>query len=168
MKLVGIDPGMSGCLAQLEFDGAVLVDAMYVDVPAIAGNIEAATLQMYAANWVSTGAEHVIMEQLQAMPSGKRPAVASWKLGVCFGHLLQAIASVGLPLTLVTPQQWKKAMGVRMGPGMSDSERKEAGRHRALQLFPDQRRNLYRVKDHNRAEALLVGEWGRRHLGGAV
>jgi hypothetical protein len=55
---------------------------------------------------------------------------------------------------VVTPARWKQAVGV---PTCAD---KEAGRQRALQLFPEQANGLARKKDHARADAMLLAYYG--------
>jgi len=59
------------------------------------------------------------------------------------------IACCAIPLTIVEPSIWKKFHTLRGGD-------KEAGRQRALQLFPSAHALLARKKDHGRAEAALI------------
>lgn len=60
------------------------------------------------------------------------------------------------PLTMIAPQRWKKAMMDGMG------KEKDASRYRARQLFPQSSGWLERVKDHNRADALLMAAYLKR------
>jgi hypothetical protein len=54
----------------------------------------------------------------------------------------------------VTPQRWKKLMGVTAD--------KNTSRQLAINLWPDQAHLFARVKDVDRAEAALIAEWYRR------
>jgi hypothetical protein len=64
------------------------------------------------------------------------------------------IATLGLSFELVRPAKWKKTMGLTDEKGMA--------RAKAVQMFPNVGHLLSRVKDHNRAEALLLAEYGCR------
>ncbi len=57
----------------------------------------------------------------------------------------------------VTPGDWKKAMALKAG-----DDAKERARLRAISQFP--KAELHLVKHHNRAEALLLADFGRRHM----
>ena len=72
------------------------------------------------------------------------------------GSILAACQRINAPLLLITAAVWKRAMGL--------SQDKAASLDKARLLFPDA--SLDRKKDHNRAEALLIAEYGRRHLAG--
>jgi len=64
---------------------------------------------------------------------------------------------LGIPFTFVSPSVWKRAMGL-------NGTDKEFARTRAKHFFPTA--ELHRVKDHNRAEALLIAAYGRgKYLG---
>jgi len=56
-----------------------------------------------------------------------------------------------IPLTIVTPASWKKAMKL---PGGKDG--KEPARTLAIDLFPLCAQHFSRKMDHNRAEAALL------------
>jgi crossover junction endodeoxyribonuclease RuvC len=58
-------------------------------------------------------------------------------------------------MTVVEPAVWKRFHGLRGGD-------KEAGRQRALMLFPSAHALLARKKDHGRAEAALIALAGLR------
>jgi len=68
---------------------------------------------------------------------------------------------------LVSPATWKRAAGlVSESRDESDSARKRRSLDRARLLFPNLR--LDRVKDHGRAEALLIADYGRLQLAKAA
>jgi hypothetical protein len=71
------------------------------------------------------------------------------------GAIEAAIELSEIPLTIIEPTAWKKFHQLRGGD-------KEAGRQRALQLFPAAHALLARKKDHGRAEAALIAlAWHR-------
>lgn len=71
-----------------------------------------------------------------------------------YGILKCALVSCNVEYKEVLPRQWKKDMEL-------DSD-KEKSRFTAISLFPQVKDKLKRKKDHGRAEALLILEWGRR------
>lgn len=136
--ILGIDPGKSGAIAMVEPG----VDVW--DMPATPADL-AALLKTFDPAYT-----RVYLEQAQAMP--KQGVSSTFGYGRDFGVILGVLATVGLSHRLVTPAVWKRQMGVTAD--------KSAARAMAQRLFPSA--SLGRVKDHGRAEALLIAEWGRR------
>ncbi|HEY6925972.1 MAG TPA: hypothetical protein VI653_21000 [Steroidobacteraceae bacterium] len=97
------------------------------------------------------------VEQVGPMP--KLGTVAANSKGLTLGSTLVALQFAGVPIELVAPATWKRALGL-INPGASDTEKKLASRSRAQMLFPNA--DLDRAKDHNRAEALLIAHYGQR------
>jgi hypothetical protein len=79
--------------------------------------------------------------------------------GKGYGMWIGIVAALEIPYTLVTPQAWKKEL-------MQGIKDKDAGRLRAMQLFPAYNEWLVRKRDIGRADALLIAEYGRRQLKG--
>jgi crossover junction endodeoxyribonuclease RuvC len=73
-----------------------------------------------------------------------------FSLGHSLGVIHGVMGALCIPWQPVTPSVWKKAAGL--------SSDKEAARAQASKLFPDM--ELHRIKDHNRAEALLIARYG--------
>lgn len=93
--------------------------------------------------------EHVVVEHVHAMP--KQGVSSTFRFGVAVGIIHGVAGALRLPLTLVTPTQWKKFHGLP-----SD---KEAARALATRKWPQLNKYLERKKDSDRAEALLIGDW---------
>ena len=99
-------------------------------------------------DWIVKHApQHALIERAQAMP--KQGASSGFKYGRAVGAIEAVITCCAIPLTIVEPSIWKKFHALRGGD-------KEAGRQRALQLFPAAHALLARKKDHGRAEAALI------------
>jgi len=81
--------------------------------------------------------------------------MGSFRYGEVYGILKGVIVSLELPLLEVAPITWKNKM---IGKGKS----KDASRMLAAQLFPQLSDRLRLKKDHGRAEAILLAEYGRR------
>ncbi len=97
---------------------------------------------------------HVFIERQQAMPG--QGVSSTFQIGRNFGTWEGAIAATGHAVTVVGPRVWKMEFGIR------GENQKEAARARAIDLFPYLAKELARKKDHGRADALLIGEYGRR------
>jgi crossover junction endodeoxyribonuclease RuvC len=98
-------------------------------------------------------------------------AMNGWGVGTMgdfmrhYGNLVGLAAGIGLEYDLVLPAAWQKWHGIRR-PRKEELvqreavARKELHRSIALDLVPSAHRELARKKDHNRADALLIGVWG--------
>lgn len=140
---MGIDPGATGGIAILgpawpephsyhSFEKSTLGDTV--------------TLLM---NW-RFHEVHAILERQQAMP--RQGVSSTFKLGQAYGEIRGVLTALGFRFVEVRPTVWKRGMGV--------SSDKESSRAMAQQLWPEV--GFARVKDHNKAEAYLLAEYGRR------
>ncbi len=163
MLIAGIDPGLTGavCVGDAEGSQVTIYDTPSFTVPVRIGKktINRGVFDlpgMYKLLASIKDLELVVIEEVNAF------GLAGWaafSLGSGYYAWLMAAAALGVSVLKVTPQKWKKDIGIARG---SD---KEASRKKALELFPGQLHRLKRKKDHNRAESALLYEMGRRHLG---
>jgi crossover junction endodeoxyribonuclease RuvC len=98
--------------------------------------------------------DHIWIEKQQAMP--KQGVVSMFKLGYAFGQIVSTAALSRTPYTLIAPAVWKRSMNL--------PKDKDAARRQAQQWFPDLHDQLKRKKDEHRAEALLIGLYGKGKL----
>jgi len=160
MNIIGIDVGFSGAIAQIldiRADGLDEIDA--VDMPTLKDGAHT-ELNEPEIKDLLVGANHVFIEKAQTMPiehEGRRQGTASsGRYMMSYGQVRGICAGMGIPYTLVHPKTWKKVM-------MADMPKdKSASIIRAKKLFPQVK--LDRKKDHGRADALLLAEYGRRIL----
>src|SRR5215472_3608937 len=125
MKILGVDPGLSGALA-LCCEGQWFL----FDMP-IAGDVKHHEINgPELCRWLREHRpDHAFVEYAAARPG--QGVVSMFRFGVTYGAIKMALAACGVPYTIVTPVKWKPAVGVVKGAD------KEASRQRALQLFPD-------------------------------
>jgi crossover junction endodeoxyribonuclease RuvC len=150
--VLGIDPGLSGALAALDPAGRVVA---VLDMPTLETgngrrtvNVVALRTALYSllpirACWI---------ENVSAMPTDSR--VAAFAFGRSVGALEAACLLSGVPVQRVTPQVWKRDAGLPTGVP------KAASVEAALRLLPGSAPYLTRVKDHGRADALLIARYG--------
>lgn len=160
---LGIDPGISGAVALLLPDGSV----RFWSTPSIKTggkrDYDGMHMQEVLLEAISYVEEpmglhlHTYIERAQAMP--KQGVTSTFNYGKGFGLWLGLLIGLGIPHTLVSPRRWKTAM-------MADMPKdKGASLLRAKQLFPQCASQLTLVKDHDKAEALLLAAWGLRQQG---
>ena len=152
MIILGIDPGLSGALAFLDTsDNTVdVVDMPTVEVKRNNKLKREVSAQLVAAIVIKRHAEAAFLERVNAMPGQGVTSVFSF--GRSTGILEGVLAAYDIPTTLVTPQSWQKAMGVRDG--------KDGSRERAMQLFPASAELFQRKKDDGRSDATLIAKYG--------
>jgi crossover junction endodeoxyribonuclease RuvC len=171
MIYVGIDPGLSGSIAVLRSQGVIAnyplgwsVD--FYDTPTLEIKSGKSIKRVIDANGAtnvlkSIGPSCVIIEKVWAMTKGAGGAsmgsTSAFNFGMGFGIWLGIIAALQIPHEQVAPVTWKK----RMMPDME--KEKDASRVKAMQLFPWIAESLKLKKHHNRADALLLAEYGRRY-----
>lgn len=162
--LYAIDPGLSGAIAKLSYTAGTLRSLAVHDLPTVEtvlgkGKARKTRRELNLptlADMLATddATVHCILEDVGAMPTDG--AVAAFKFGAVYGGLRGVLATLGVPVTLVRPAEWKRAMRVPAD--------KTAARARASELLPSYAANWTRVKDDGRAEAALLGLWGIRML----
>jgi crossover junction endodeoxyribonuclease RuvC len=145
----GIDPGVGGAIAVIE-DG----QAEVVDLPQGPYGVDPVALAEQLDAW---GVRSITLEDNRAV--GSNGSLANFSMGRAVGLIVATALITHRPLWRVKPQDWQRSVGVA---NVRASERKEAHRQRARELFPECESKLKRKKDHNRADALLIAEYARR------
>jgi crossover junction endodeoxyribonuclease RuvC len=146
---VGIDPGLNGAIAYFDTTEGHL---SIVDMPTFEVKRnnkmkrEVSPIGVAHAMGLARKVDGVILERVGAMPGQGVTSVFSF--GRSFGILEGVLASERIPFTIVTPQEWQKAAGVRGG--------KDGSRMRAGELFPNYANLFARKKDDGRADAALM------------
>lgn len=161
MIIIGIDPGLTGALAMLGHRGEY---QHLEDIPTmqrmhaprkggVKNQVNCYAVKEFLRGWLQAYDKneiHAVIELPIAFPGQQIQTVASSFLTA--GHLEGVIQSMGIAHTLVSPSEWKKTMKL--------TSSKEQSRAMALRSWPEAAELLKRVKDHNRAEALLIAKFG--------
>lgn len=139
MRVVGIDPGLAGAAALL--DGGTLVDVF--DFSAADGRLIGGPI----SDWMfDRQPEHVVIEGVHSMPG--QGVSTTFKFGRAFGTVEGIAVALGIPMSLIAPNHWKRLVGV--------TKDKQSARALAGRLWPVHRAWFERVKDDGRAEAALI------------
>jgi crossover junction endodeoxyribonuclease RuvC len=151
--IIGVDPGISGALALLEEGTWKMADL--VDMPVMPGTgtrqqVDGAQLATILRLWNQEGlVKCCYLERAASMPD--QSVVSMFSFGEGYGKVKGVLECLGIPYTLVTPQQWKKACGLIKQP-------KDKSRKIAQQLY--QYAELDKKKYCGRADAILIARFG--------
>jgi crossover junction endodeoxyribonuclease RuvC len=121
-----------------------------LDVPVVDGQVDTDTLAAIVREHAPVAA---IIEKVAAMPG--QGVSSTFKFGMAYGALRATVSVLQIPSYLVSPQRWKRDLGLT-----SD---KEESRAMAIRLWPGVG-CFSRKADHNRAEAALLARYGVRML----
>ena len=154
MRILGIDPGLSGALAVLEIEDHGFDLISVIDVPTVG---EAAKRRVWIGpltEWlmeINPAPEVAFIERAQAMP--EQGASSGFIYGRAVGALEAAVLCSGIRLRTAEPSSWKRKLGL-IGKGKAESQAL------AVKMISGLGEALDRKKDHNRAEAMLIAIYG--------
>lgn len=148
MLYCGIDPGaVSGAWAVIDHNGKYWSCG---DIPNIGGKINTVDFKAELTQAIDRQDVEFCLESVHSF-SGQGVA-STFKFGRAVGAIDAVCEAFRSPVHYVTPQRWKKLLGL-------DSD-KNKSLELARSLWPNA--PLSRKKDNNRAEALLLAEYLRR------
>ena len=148
----GIDPGLSGAICLLDTEGTFCINDMPVHALTRGGKNKRELDARRLATLLSGRFGHAFVEQVGSMPGQGVSSVFAF--GKSYGIVLGILAAHGVPLTLVSPVKWKRALQVPAS--------KDGARARASQLLPHAAGEWPLVKHAGRAEAALIALYGLR------
>jgi hypothetical protein len=170
MIIISIDPGLTGACSVLDHNGLRAVfDLPTMPIPGVGpktlvqnklDGVAFKTLLLKhcpAGEPVRAGIEAVMVM------GGKNNAIQTQgSLLRTLGAIETVLELLGLKPAYVHPQSWKRFYGL-IDSDLSDRERKAKAMECARRLYPNCA-DIARVKDHNRAEAILIGHWMQREV----
>lgn len=150
MKILGIDPGVSGCLAVMEGDSYRYIDHLHMPLmkSGARNRINGAAMRAFI---LQHNVQHVFIELVGPMP--QQGGVGNFSFGHAAGGAELLVVGIGLPYTMVRPEVWKKRAGL-IGTD------KDAARSRAIQLYPGLREFDLKAKGQALADAMLIARFG--------
>jgi crossover junction endodeoxyribonuclease RuvC len=161
---VGMDPGKSGAMVALYFDGS-FCDAVPMPVLGSGKKERVQGAEIYA--WLRRVAPSqplvVGIERVGAMPG--QGVVSTFNFGHATGVAYGAAGISGGRIMEVTPQEWQKMM-LRGRPRAGKKQIKESAVLTAYEMFPDLRQKLLKRDGKPRgesgfADAVLIAEYVR-------
>jgi len=150
MIIIGVDPGISGAISILENKKIIEV----YDTPTmIEGKknkrqINGAQVTNIIKERLNSKKEViVVVEHVNAMPG--QGVTSMFNFGQSFGVIKGICAALSLPIYFVRPTKWKKHFNLI-------KTHKDASRTKVIEAYPEISNKLYRKKDSNRADAILI------------
>ena len=155
MRIIGIDPGLSGGIAIL--DDLKIFDIY--DMPIMSegkknkNQLNSAQLvNIIKKNIISSGDTFLIVEQVSAMPG--QGVTSMFNFGQTFGSIKGICAALNLPIFFVRPAKWKKHFDLI-------NSSKDASRTKVIEMYPSISPRLSKKKDVNKADAILIARYFR-------
>lgn len=159
--IIGIDPGIGGAVCLLK-DGNQILELKPTPTIVMKKKRQYDVREM--SEIIKTYAHlrpSVYIEQVAAMP--KQGVTSMFSFGKGYGMWIGIVTAHGLPLTMVTPQEWKSEL-------LSGTDKsKGASIQRVKQLFPDSNLKISergKVDNDGLAEAVLIAKYGNLHSSG--
>lgn len=165
MIVIGIDPGLTGALAFIGRGQAIIEDIPTLPLPGnglVQRRVDGRKLAEIVRKHCPAGYAVTVCCEAVGVMGGQNNAVQTQ------GSLLRSLGAIEAvfdvlrwPCVMVRAQAWQKHFGLQ-GKKAEKRERGElpAAITTALRLYPRAGQYLSRVKDHNRAEALLIAHYG--------
>lgn len=173
MSVIGVDPGISGALALYDATGLYVDDMPTFGIKvgkSIRKRVDAVALLEQLELYQMMGGSVVILEEVGGRPA--QGASAAYVLGTVSGMIYMACVALKLPIEMVPPQKWKKALSV---PGKKDAAgddkaAADAIMRRAQEIMPHEAHKLRGPMGGaklDRAEAAMLAYYGFMHNVGA-
>ena len=148
MRVLGIDPGLSGAYVLLDNGTPVIWERMPTYMVGKNNRINTAAL---ASLFKFLDADKAVIEQVGAMPG--QGVTSMFTFGHAVGSVMGVLGALEIPVSSVTPQSWKKAAGV-------NGKDKDEARSKALQLWPQWRELDKKGAGQAFADAALIARYG--------
>jgi crossover junction endodeoxyribonuclease RuvC len=153
MRIIGIDPGLSGAIAVLEdskvkeiFDMPVMPDGKKNK-----RQLNSALLVKLIKDNIKDFENTVmVVEQVNAMPG--QGVTSMFNFGQTFGAIKGICAALGLPIFFVRPAKWKKHFELI-------NSSKDASRTKVIEMYPSISEQLSKKKDVNKSDAILIARY---------
>lgn len=149
--ILGVDPGGSGAIVAIDRTGELVAHTM---MPTGKIGKSARVSPQALAGWIADLPRivfHAYVEQVGSMPG--QGLSSTFSFGHAAGVVEGVIGGLGIPITMVTPQAWKKSAGLI-------GKDKDASRTRALQLYPRERTLDLKGKGQALADAIFIARHG--------
>jgi crossover junction endodeoxyribonuclease RuvC len=153
MKIIGIDPGLSGAIAILENNKVLSIFEMPVmsEGKKNKRQLNSAQLVTLLKDNISENEEvSVVVEQVNAMPG--QGVTSMFNFGQTFGAIKGVCAALRLPIFFVRPSKWKKHFELI-------NSSKDSSRTKAIEMYPSLSDDLAKKKDVNKSDAILIARF---------
>tara|TARA_B100000161_G_scaffold150921_1_gene107557 strand:+ start:125 stop:610 length:486 start_codon:yes stop_codon:yes gene_type:complete len=153
MKVIGIDPGLSGAIAILEEKKVLGVFEMPVMAEGKKNKRQLNSAQL--VNIIQDNLNNreeaiIVVEQVNAMPG--QGVTSMFNFGQTFGAIKGVCAALKLPIYFVRPSKWKKHFELI-------NASKDSSRTKVIEMYPSLSNQLTKKKDVNKSDAILIARF---------
>ena len=153
MKVIGIDPGLSGAIAVLEEKKVLGVFEMPVMAEGKKNKRQLNSAQL--VNIIQDNLNNreeaiIVVEQVNAMPG--QGVTSMFNFGQTFGAIKGVCAALKLPIYFVRPSKWKKHFELI-------NASKDSSRTKVIEMYPSLSNQLTKKKDVNKSDAILIARF---------
>ena len=153
MKIIGIDPGLSGAVAVMQDKKVINI----YDMPVMAEG-KKNKRQLNSSQLVNIIKENinedeeaiVVVEQVNAMPG--QGVTSMFNFGQTFGAIKGVCAALKLPIFFVRPSKWKKHFELI-------NSSKDSSRTKVIEMYPTLSDQLAKKRDVNKSDAVLIAKF---------
>lgn len=146
--IIGVDPGaISGAWAAIEAKSGLV--KLAEDLPVVDRMICPSAWASDIEDLMAMGGVEAIVEAVHSFPG--QGVSSSFRFGQGYGTILGVLGAMKIPVRLVPPVKWKRALGLDR-----DGEKSRA---LAISLYPAAASLMSKKLHHNRAEALLLAHY---------
>ncbi len=153
MKIIGIDPGLSGAIAVMHDKKVINI----YDMPVMAEGkknkrqLNSSQLVNIIKDNINEDEETiVVVEQVNAMPG--QGVTSMFNFGQTFGAIKGVCAALKLPIFFVRPSKWKKHFELI-------NSSKDASRTKVIEMYPTLSGQLAKKRDVNKSDAILIAKF---------
>ena len=153
MRIIGIDPGLSGAIAVLKNNKVLNMFEMPVMSEGKKNKRQlnsAQLVKLLKDNMIENEETIVVVEQVNAMPG--QGVTSMFNFGQTFGAIKGICVALGLPIFFVRPSKWKKHFELI-------NSSKDSSRTKAIEMYPSLSDNLAKKKDVNKSDAILIARF---------
>ena len=153
MKIIGIDPGLSGAIVILENNKVLKLFEMPVMAEGKKNKRQlnsARLVNIFKENSSNNEEVAVVVEQVNAMPG--QGVTSMFNFGQSFGAIKGVCAALNLPIFFVRPSKWKKHFELI-------NSSKDASRTKVIEMYPKLSNQLTKKKDVNKSDAILIARF---------
>ena len=153
MIIFGIDPGVSGAISVLENKKIIEVYEMptMIDGKKNKKQVNGSQVTNIIKERLNGDNEIiVVVEHVNAMPG--QGVTSMFNFGQSFGVIKGICSALSLPIYFVRPSKWKRYFNLI-------KTNKDASRTKVIEAYPEISSKLYRKKDSNKADAILIARY---------
>jgi crossover junction endodeoxyribonuclease RuvC len=152
MIKIGIDPGLSGAIVIMESNSPIEWQRMPTMKTGSANRVNAPALAAMIKPYLYLDKPlHAYVELVSSMPG--QGVASMFSFGHSAGVIQGVVGAFEIPVTMVTPSQWKKRAGLT-------GQDKDASRTLAIQMFPFWRELDQKGAGQAYADAAFIALYG--------